>query len=127
MRVRLFVGMTVGDAVLLMLMLGAVAASVAGRWRSAPGASAVVEVDGSVVQTLNLQHPGRVSVRGVLGSVVVEIREGGVAVVAAECPNHVCVRTGRRSRAGDVIVCVPNRVVVRIPGGEKEGVRARTG
>ncbi len=127
MRVRLFRGMGAGDVVLLVLLLVAVAASVAGRWQPAAGATAAVEVDGRAVQTLNLQQPARASIRGVRGLVVVEVREGRTAVVAAECPNHVCVRTGWRSRTGDVIVCVPNRVIVRILGGEKEGVRARTG
>jgi hypothetical protein len=50
-----------------------------------------------------------------------------VAITHAECPNHICVRTGWRSKAGDVIVCVPNKTIVRILGDTAEDTRVITG
>jgi hypothetical protein len=120
--------MTAGDAVVLALLLVAGAGGlVTGVWRMSPGEMVVVEVNSIAVQTLSLRRPSRTSVAGVRGELIVEVRDGRAAVVSAECPNHVCVRTGWRSRAGDVIVCVPNRVIVRIMGKHQEGVRAITG
>ncbi|MDI6638910.1 MAG: NusG domain II-containing protein, partial [Bacillota bacterium] len=51
-------------------------------------------------------------------TVVVEIAEDGRARVrASDCPDKVCVKTGWIEHPGEVIVCLPNRVVVKIQGG----------
>ena len=39
---------------------------------------------------------------------------------SADCHDQVCVRTGTLTRAGQVAVCLPNRVVLRITGGTSE-------
>ena len=39
---------------------------------------------------------------------------------SADCHDQVCVRTGMLTRAGQVAVCLPNRVVLRITGGTSE-------
>ena len=39
---------------------------------------------------------------------------------SADCRDQVCVRTGTLTRAGQVAVCLPNRVVLRITGGTSE-------
>ncbi len=52
---------------------------------------------------------------------VVEIKDGTVSVTEASCKNQVCVRHGAISRSGESIVCLPNRLVVRIENGEGGG------
>ena len=42
------------------------------------------------------------------------------AMQSADCRDQVCVRTGTLTRAGQVAVCLPNRVVLRITGGTSE-------
>ena len=34
----------------------------------------------------------------------------------ADCPDKLCVKTGRISKTGETIVCLPHRVVVEIIG-----------
>ena len=48
---------------------------------------------------------------------IVEIKGGEVSVTGASCRNQVCVRHGSISKAGESIVCLPNRLVVTIEGG----------
>ncbi len=43
-----------------------------------------------------------------------EVREGGIRVVESDCPHKVCVNTGWITRSGQIIACVPNRIVVRV-------------
>ena len=50
---------------------------------------------------------------------VLEIKDGAAAVAEANCGDHTCVRTGRISREGETIVCLPHRLVVRIEGGDE--------
>jgi len=52
----------------------------------------------------------------------VEISEGMVSVSEASCKNQVCVHHSAISRSGESIVCLPNRLIVRIEGGsDKKG------
>jgi hypothetical protein len=121
-------GFTIADGVVLaILVIGGVVGLVDVASSVAPGTMVVVEVDGTAVRKLSLSQPSRTSlpVRG--GALVVEVRDGRVAVTSADCPNHVCVRTGWRSHSGEVIVCVPNRVIVKILGKRQKGIHAITG
>ena len=52
---------------------------------------------------------------------IVEIRGGAVSVTEASCKNQVCVRHRGISQSGESIVCLPNRLVVRIEGGSGKG------
>jgi len=91
------------------------------------GTSVLVQVDGMTVHKANLLENSIIQVDGVRGELTIETKDGRVAVTRADCPNHVCVRTGWRSKGGDVIVCVPNKCVVRILAEDQKGVRAVTG
>ncbi len=44
----------------------------------------------------------------------VVIKDGIVYVDSASCKNQVCVNTGKISKKGESIVCLPNRVIVEI-------------
>ena len=52
---------------------------------------------------------------------VVVISGGTVSVTEASCKNQVCVKHGAISRPGESIVCLPNRLVVRIENSSEEG------
>ena len=52
---------------------------------------------------------------------IVKISGGSVSVTAASCKNQVCVKHGQISRSGESIVCLPNRLVVRIESGKGGG------
>jgi hypothetical protein len=46
---------------------------------------------------------------------------------ASDCPDQVCVRTGKLRHAGQAAVCLPNRVVLRLVGAAPDGLDAITG
>jgi hypothetical protein len=120
--------LTAGDRVLILVYLLAIATSgvLAGRL-SAGGEAALVIVGEKAVLRLDLLESRTLTVHGDPGDVKVQVEEGAIRVVSAQCPNRVCVRTGRILRAGEVILCAPNRVFIRIVGRGKGGVRAVTG
>ena len=66
-----------------------------------------------------------IAVVGSRGMVNVEVSGGRVRVVESNCPDHTCVKTGPITAAGSVVACVPNRVVVRVAGGDDDGLDAR--
>jgi hypothetical protein len=91
------------------------------------GSVVLIQVDGTIVHKTSLSETHSIAVQGTHGRLTVETRGGKVAITQAECPNHICVKTGWRSRSGEIIVCVPNNTVVRIVAGEHKQVRATTG
>jgi len=61
-----------------------------------------------------------VSVPGPLGDTIVSIHDGSVQVLSSPCPEKICVKSGRISRPGQWIACLPNRVFISIRGRPKE-------
>ena len=48
------------------------------------------------------------------------IENGSVYMKEASCKNHICISMGRKKAKGESIVCLPNRLVIRIEGGNEE-------
>lgn len=82
------------------------------------GSYAVIKVDGNVIKTLDLNSgETTIEVNGYQGGVnKVVINDGKVSMTEADCPDKLCVKTGKISRVGETIVCLPHRVVVEIKG-----------
>jgi len=59
-------------------------------------------------------------VPGPLGETVVVIEDGAVRVISSPCPEKICVKTGRISKPGQWIACLPNRVFISIQGRRSE-------
>ena len=50
------------------------------------------------------------------GTNTIEIKDGRVRMLEAECPNHLCVHQGWVRFEGQSIVCLPNKVTVSVCG-----------
>lgn len=120
--------MTLADKILLAALVAITAASFGVKnVFASEGSLVLVELGGTVVYKGELSENRKVTVTGKFGDVRIQIREGKVGVVSADCPNKVCVRTGWRSLSGESIICVPNRVLVKILGERSNVVRGVTG
>lgn len=111
---------TRGDIVLVAVLALAALGGTAVLPRSEAG-HAVVEVSGRKVMELSLSEDRTVTVTGPRGETVIAVEHGGVRIVRSDCPNHDCVHMGRLDTAGEVAVCIPNRVVVTVRGGASSG------
>lgn len=74
---------------------------------------AVITVDGTEIARLPLDDD---CVYHIGDTNTVKISDGGAVMIEADCPDKVCMHTGRISHSGQSIVCLPNRVVVSITG-----------
>ena len=101
-----------------------VAAAAIGAWMVGPGeqgARATAFVDGKAVGWWPLSGPlRRDTIAGNLGPVVIEHGLGGVVIVQAPCPNHICLKQGKASHQHDQLICVPSHLVVAIGGDAQE-------
>jgi hypothetical protein len=61
-----------------------------------------------------------VLVEGPIGRTRILIYGGMVWVDDSPCRDRICVQMGKKKRAGEQIICLPNRVVVEVMGDELE-------
>lgn len=84
------------------------------------GAYVAVRVNGEVVAEYSLAKDGEYALNG--GTNILRIEGGQAFLVAATCPDHLCVNYGKISRSGETITCLPNRLTVTVYGAEKNNV-----
>lgn len=51
-----------------------------------------------------------------LDEMQIEIREGRIRVLEADCPRKICRHAGWISSSAQTIVCVPNKILIEIVG-----------
>lgn len=77
---------------------------------------AIVKVDGEIVRELDLTTEEIFTIETSDGKNILEIADGAVRVVEADCPDKICVRRGAIKNVGEVIACVPHKVLIEIAG-----------
>ena len=110
---------------MVFVVLGASALFMIWAGARTPKTAANVEVvvSGDVAYRAPLSQNFRYEADGPLGQTTVVCQDSYVWVEDSCCPNKLCVKTGKVRATGQVVVCVPNEVVVRILGaGEVDAV-----
>lgn len=84
----------------------------------------VVMVDGIETERILLRAGGEQYQHAILSgtgqSNILQIDGDSVKMLAADCPDQVCIRSFPAiSHDGEQIICLPHKVVVKIQGGEK--------
>lgn len=105
------------ELVLILVLLLAAAAGflVNQAMHKKPAAQVEITVDGKLVRTLDLNQDADLIIDGVNGSTNHLIIQDGTAWISeASCPDKVCVHQGKVSLNGELIVCLPNRVIAKI-------------
>ena len=108
--------LTKADVVLVVAVTAWAGALVVGSGSQGQGRWLVVEVRGSEKGSHSMSEARIIRVEGPLGVTEIEISADGARVVRAPCRNEICVRAGWIRRTGEVTVCIPNRVLLRLEG-----------
>ena len=119
---------TVWDGLTAALVALAASVLLLGRGGGA-ALTAVIWADGAAVERISLPVRERreITVSGNGYTLLVAAEGDEVWVEFSDCPGRDCVRTGRISRRGQGIVCLPGRVSIRLEGGGADGVDAVVG
>jgi hypothetical protein len=81
-----------------------------------PGKYAEVYVKNELVETISLSGDRLIEVENPDGYNLLQVKDGRIRMVEADCHSQTCVHLGAQSLPGQTIVCLPNRVVVKITG-----------
>ncbi|MBE5829091.1 MAG: NusG domain II-containing protein [Butyrivibrio sp.] len=120
------------DIVLIAVILAATIACLLGMriWQknnTKVDATAVVTIDGNVYGEYSLSEDLEEKIEFSDGSFnVLTIKEGYAQVSEASCPDQICVHHNHIRYQGETIVCLPNKLVVEIHGGEDNGIDGST-
>ena len=82
---------------------------------------AEVSVDNKIIERIDLQAAGDdyfLTIPTEHGYNTLHINERGIAVSDADCPDKICLHTGFISKKGELIACVPHRLLIIIKEAE---------
>ncbi|MCR4726059.1 MAG: NusG domain II-containing protein [Clostridia bacterium] len=107
------------DLLILLIVLCLIGGTLFLIFSPEKGSAAEVYVEGRKVATLPLNQDKVLS----LDHLKIIVSGGKVWVEESDCPNKICEKTGKISKKGQAIVCLPNKVAIRISGkGEVEAI-----
>ncbi|NCA67219.1 MAG: NusG domain II-containing protein [Clostridia bacterium] len=107
------------DIIVAVILVLALAAVLLITFLPAEGSEVEIYKNGQLIAVYPLNENRAFNV----GAMRIEIFDGKVSVVESDCPDQLCVHAHSIFTAGSVIICVPNKVVVKITGKtEVEGI-----
>ncbi len=83
--------------------------------------------DGRASETYSLSSDREIPIQCGQYSMLILIEDGKVSVAESNCPDGICIKTGKISKIGETLVCAPAGVSVKIVSTVKEGIDAFIG
>lgn len=78
------------------------------------GNTVEVYYEDDLVLSMDLYTDNIYTVKGLLGDVVIEVKDKKVRVVKENSPKNICSKEGYISDSTKPLVCLPNKVVIKI-------------
>ncbi|NMB46890.1 MAG: NusG domain II-containing protein [Firmicutes bacterium] len=109
-----------GDLIIYIALLSifALGVAIAAGDQHSASSTAVVTLDGREVHRVNLDtvaKPYEFRVETPQGGYnLIRVEQGRIRVLEASCPDKIDVKQGWIGRANQSIVCLPNRLVIRV-------------
>ena len=107
-----------GDLLAILLVMAiAAAAGIAFFPERSADMQAYVQIyqDGMLIKEMPLSEDISLKIAGKYNNVI-QIKDGRAAILESDCPGEDCVHSGWISSVGRSIICLPNRVEIRILG-----------
>lgn len=79
---------------------------------------AYVYYEDEIIKTISLKDDGNYSVLGYNGEVLIEVKDNKIRVIEETSEKNLCSKQGY----GEVIVCLPNKIVIKVVNNELDGV-----
>lgn len=108
--------------VLLIIALGSSTAAFINSHKNFNQKYVEIEVKGKLYKRLPLDNSRneKIPIKSELGENIIEIANGKVRILEADCRDQICIEDGSISKPGDILVCLPHKVVVQIKGENAE-------
>ena len=78
------------------------------------GSYALIEVDGDEYSRVDLSKDTVFTVTTEAGTNTIRVQNNEISVDSADCPDKICVNHASIHQSGEVIVCLPHKLVITI-------------
>ena len=78
----------------------------------------VISVKGKEIGRYLLYQDQEIEIPADYGTSILDIKDGNAKMRHAGCPDQVCVLHPSIHYHGDMIICLPNQIIVEVVGGE---------
>lgn len=92
--------------------------------------TARIVLDGETIEQYNLTaltQTVTLEIDSAAYPLTIQAEHGRIRILESSCPGQDCVHTGWASKAGQQIICLPNRLVISLEGSVPGDVDAVTG
>lgn len=79
-----------------------------------PAKVAVISVNNERYKTVALDKDDVFAVKTKYGENIVKIKNNTIAVEDADCADKICVKSGKIENVGEVIACLPHRLLIEV-------------
>ncbi|GAA0862426.1 NusG domain II-containing protein [Paraclostridium tenue] len=112
------------DFFLILLVLVVIVAALAFNYfkQSSEGDKVVIYLDNKVYKEIPINKKEELTIKTENGYNKIKVHDGGVEVSEASCPDDICVKTGFIKKSNKSIVCIPNKVSIKIVSNEKNDI-----
>ena len=107
----------IGDFLIIIAVISAAILMLVPRHKT--GSKAILSYNGEEIITFDLSQNTEYTFEGDYYNKIV-IRDGSAYIESADCPDKTCVHSGKISKDGQTICCLPNKMLLRIVSDENE-------
>lgn len=83
------------------------------------GENIEIYVDNKLYKTYSIDDDEEIKIKSEERYNIVKIHDHGVEIIEASCPDKVCVHSGFITKPSESIVCLPNKVHIKIKTHDK--------
>lgn len=88
-------------------------------WRPQTSATHASIIDSHQhITVASLEDAKQLNIRGELGDSVLNIEDGKIRFAQSPCKGKVCIHRGWLQYSGEVMACLPNKVIIKLGGGQ---------
>ncbi|MCI5630073.1 MAG: NusG domain II-containing protein [Clostridiales bacterium] len=73
-----------------------------------------IYMDNKLYKTYDINDKEEIKIKSKEGYNIVKIHDKGVEIIEASCPDKVCIHQGFITKSSESIVCLPNKVHIKI-------------
>lgn len=92
-------------------------------WSETGNNLAVIEVAGKHYQSVSMNENSRYKIffpNNKYIELSIENQQAWISAETVDCPQKICIKTGKISKPGESIICLPNKTVIYIEGSNKD-------
>lgn len=86
------------------------------------GDTAIVYYEDKEILKIDMNIDKEYTVKGYLGDVKIEVKDNKLRVLEEISPNHICSKEGYITDSTKSLVCLPNKIIIKITNAKEENI-----